>query len=203
MNSQVKTMLSFIFGGLVGSGLTLLFIKKKYDQMYQDSMSSMEEVYEKAINKKKEDYNTESEVTPEILAKINREKPSLSNYAKDISESHEYVDYSKMNDDAEEPKKSETVQDKPYSINPADFGEFDNYGTIFLVLYKDGILSDDNGEILEDDDIENSIGFDYQDYFGEYEDDSVHIRNDRLRCDYEILADTRTYQKAMDDRRLV
>ena len=43
------------------------------------------------------------------------------------------------------------------------------------------------------DEIEELIGKDSLNHFGEYEDDSVFVRNDRLRTDYEILADSRPY----------
>lgn len=42
-------------------------------------------------------------------------------------------------------------------------------------------------------DIEDTVGEDFAEHFGEYEDDSVFIRNDRLRCDYEILRDNRSF----------
>ena len=34
---------------------------------------------------------------------------------------------------------------------------------------------------------------DFADHFGEYEDDSVFVRNNRLKCDYEILRDEGEY----------
>ena len=34
------------------------------------------------------------------------------------------------------------------------------------------------------------------DHFGEYEDDSVFVRNDRYKCNYEILKDVRTFEEA-------
>ena len=37
------------------------------------------------------------------------------------------------------------------------------------------------------------VGMESLTHFGEYEDDSVFVRNDRLKCDYEILMDERTY----------
>lgn len=37
------------------------------------------------------------------------------------------------------------------------------------------------------------VGLDYYTHFGEYEDDSVYIRNDAMKCDFEILADNRKF----------
>ena len=43
------------------------------------------------------------------------------------------------------------------------------------------------------DDVEEIVGEESLTHFGEYEDDSVFVRNDRLKCDYEILLDQRNY----------
>ena len=55
------------------------------------------------------------------------------------------------------------------------------------------ILTDEDDEIVED--IEDKIGFDALSHFGEYEEDSVFVRNDRIKCDYEILLDQRKYSE--------
>ena len=212
MNSYVKSTISFIAGAAVGAGLAVIFLKKKYDQMYQESAARMEEVYSELI-KEQVPYETEGGEDPEVLAKLNREKPDLNEYAKSIAKEHKFVDYTKHAEiktveevkeehlekkAEEEPKKDIDI----YTIDPNDFGEFDDYGHIFLTYYSDGILAEGE-DILDDDEIENCVGLDFEDHFGEYEDDSVHIRNDRLKCDYEILADERTFEKALNDKRLV
>ena len=48
------------------------------------------------------------------------------------------------------------------------------------------------------DDIEETVGEDSLEHFGEYEDDSVYVRNDAKKCDYEILLDQRYYQEILD-----
>lgn len=83
------------------------------------------------------------------------------------------------------------MPNKPYIISPEEFGESGNYTQISLTYYSDGVLADDEDEIIED--IDDTVGEDFADHFGDYEDDSVFVRNDRLRCDYEILKDNRSY----------
>ena len=48
------------------------------------------------------------------------------------------------------------------------------------------------------DDIEKVVGEDSLEHFGEYEDDSVYVRNDSKKCDYEILLDQRNYQEIFE-----
>ena len=111
-----------------------------------------------------------------------------------------YVDYSNKED--EPVKKTEKIEEKeevdnverPYVIEPRYFDEYDDYNTINLTLYADGVLVDDSSnEPVED--VDETVGLDNLDHIGDYEEDAVHIRNDKLRCDYEILCDTKKYSE--------
>ena len=88
---------------------------------------------------------------------------------------------------------NEVTRDQHYIIRPDEFGEYDDYDAISLTYYADHILTDEDDEIVED--IEDKIGFDALSHFGEYEEDSVFVRNDRIKCDYEILLDQRKYSE--------
>ena len=94
--------------------------------------------------------------------------------------------------------KSE-ASEKPYVISPDEFGEFEDYEKISLIYYNDGVLTDENNEIV--DDINEIVGEDSLKHFGEYEEDSVFVRNDKLKCDYEILYDLRKYKNVSDNFR--
>jgi len=76
-------------------------------------------------------------------------------------------------------------------ISPDSFGEMDDYNRISLTYYADGVLADEDDEVV--DDVDATVGSDALNHFGEYEDDSVFVRNDSRKCDYEILLDTRNY----------
>ena len=76
-------------------------------------------------------------------------------------------------------------------ISPDEFGEFEDYRTINLSYYADEVLADEDDNIIED--IEGTVGEESLSHFGEYDDDAVHVRNDRIKCDYEILLDERFY----------
>ena len=53
---------------------------------------------------------------------------------------------------------------------------------------------------MDEDEIEETIGKDSLTHFGEYEDDSVFVRNDRLKVDYEILMDQRGYADVLREK---
>ena len=85
----------------------------------------------------------------------------------------------------------EKEQIKPYVISPEEFGEFGN-DTVSLTYYSDFVLADEDDEIIVDP--ESIIG-DALEHFGEYEDDAVHVRNENVECDYEILKSEKTFSE--------
>ena len=78
-----------------------------------------------------------------------------------------------------------------YVISPEDFGESD-FDTESLTYYADKVLlRDSTNEVVEN--VEELVGADSLGTFGQYEDDSVFVRNTDLKKDFEILLDYRKY----------
>jgi hypothetical protein len=184
MNKTINFMM-FVLGVAVGSVVTWRYVEKKYKQIAQDEIDSVKEVFSRR----------EAEFTENAEARIKadnaKEKPNVVEYTAWLHKQG-YTNYSDMVDEKPEEAKEESMSvDKPYVIAPEEFGDLDDYETISLTYYADQILADDNDVIV--DDVEDVVGFDSLNSFGEYEDDSVFVRNDRLKCDYEILLDQREY----------
>ena len=191
MNKTINFM-TFVLGVAVGSVVTWRYVEKKYEQIAQDEIDSVKEVF----SKRETEFTEDTEV--QIKADNAKKKPSVIEYAAHLREQG-YTNYSDMVDEKPEEVKEEPMSvDKPYVIAPEEFGELDDYETISLTYYADQILADDNDVIV--DDIEDVVGFDSLNSFGEYEDDSVFVRNDRLKCDYEILLDQRKYSDVIKRR---
>lgn len=154
-------------------------IKKELDKINKDSSDDKEE--------KAEDRRTE------VKEKL-EEQPSFIEYATKLKEEG-YSDYA-----APSTENNEVSLDTPYVIAPEDFGEFDDYGQISLLYFEeDALLVDDRLELVED--IVNTVGFDSLSSFGRYEDDSVFVRNDARKCDYEILLRDGSYDDAVKEER--
>lgn len=87
---------------------------------------------------------------------------------------------------------------KPYVIPPEEFGDPDvDYETKSLVMYADKVLVNEYGAVIED--VDNLVGRDSLNHFGEYEDDSVFVRNEELATDFEILLDNRNYKDISEE----
>lgn len=188
MNKTINFMM-FVLGVAVGSVVTWRYVEKKYEQIAQDEIDSVKEVF----SKREAEFIEDTEAR--IKADNAKEKPSVIEYAARLREQG-YTNYSDMADEKpKEVKEAPMTVDKPYVIAPEEFGDLDDYETISLTYYADQILADDNDVIV--DDVEDVVGFDSLNSFGEYEDDSVFVRNDRLKCDYEILLDQRKYSSVI------
>ena len=80
---------------------------------------------------------------------------------------------------------------KVYVIPPESFGETD-FETVSLSYYADKVLVDDTKhEVITN--VDELVGRNSLETFGEYEDDSVFVRNENLKKDFEILLDMRNY----------
>lgn len=179
--SKTTNFMLFIFGAAIGSVATWTYAKKKYERIAQEEIDSVKEVFAKRGK-------TETEKTEQVAQD---DEPNINDYAKVLDE-NSYADYTESKDKFTPPDdKDREYFVQAYVISPDEFGENDDYERISLTYYADKILADDNDDIIED--IEATVSFEALSHFGEYEDDSVFVRNDIRKCDYEILLDQRNY----------
>ena len=174
MSNGLKCFVAFSLGAAVGSVAAWRFLKSKYEQMAREEIDEVREYYrQKEIE--------EVEKKQEIF-----EYETLAN---------SYTQADAPVDEIEQEGGSETMKDAPYIITPEEFAADDEYEAESLTLYACGTLTDDFDNPIED--VEGMVG-DALDHFGEFEDDSVFVRNDRYKCNYEILKDVRTFANAQN-----
>ena len=180
MNKTMFGMLTFAAGAVIGSAVTWKLVKTRYEQITQEEIDSVKEYYGQKFETKK----TETEVTEE---EWNSDKPldlySVKEYLEKIRENGYGAGVN--NDPVEE--GGVTMVDSPRVIPPVEFGNIEGYEQITLFYHADGVLADDFGNPIES--VMNMIGIDPAKHFGEYEPDSVYVRNDYLKTDFEILRD--------------
>ena len=185
MNRKLSNVLLFTAGVAVGSLVTWRYFKSKYEVV--------EDEIEEKIEETEGETETEDE-DPEVSeSKMSYKKPPLKEYVKMV-EDNGYVPKTHMEEVKEEIANGEW-DDKdvyePYIIRPEEYGELHAYETLSLNYYADGVLTDELDNPIED--VESLVPADFAEHFGEYEDDVVHVRNDNLECDYEILRDLRKF----------
>lgn len=173
MNVTLNKVLWFTAGAIVGAAVTCNYFKTKYERIAQEEIDSVKRAFSEPT--------TAEEVTDEPAKDV-------IVLAQDIIRQH---GYSSVEEPAEPIRKEVKGVHRPYVISPADFDTIDEYETFSLIYYEDHILADEAGNVVED--VDAMVGRDSLNHFGEYEDDSVHVRNDALQCDFEILRDLRNY----------
>lgn len=182
MKNSIITGFSFMIGMGIGAYVTYRYVKDMYDEITQDEINSVKEAYaEKAKNLQQDDITEDGKKEKADKAK---NKPDISEYAAKLKVSG-YTNYSEIS-------KEDNNMEVPYAITPDDYGENDEYETISLTYYSDGVLTDEDDEVITNPG--ELVGKDFASHFGDYEDDSVFIRNDDRKIDFEILMDYRTYQ---------
>ena len=183
MSYTLNKVLIFAAGAAIGSAVTWKYVQNKYQRYMREE-----------INKIKEYYAGEK-CKGEAVEEPCENKNGIDTY-KHIIADNGYTNYNSV---SREEKEEVINVEKPYVIAPDEFGELDGYNEIELHYYTDGILADDDDNIIED--VEAIVGKDSLLHFGEYEDDSVFVRNDTLECDYAILMDYRGYGEMMQLKR--
>ena len=201
--SNIKTAIAFLLGAAAGGAGAWYFLKEKYaEQSEQDIASAKEAFHNREEKLQAEITELKKQLPPDIEENV---PPTVLVNEKTPDKDGDPVEYARgkyqmynpapiARDGAQpapqpEPGPKADGIEAPYVISPEEFGEV-GYTQVSLTYYADGILADENGEIV--DDIEEIVG-DALEHFGEYEDDSVYCRSDPKKCDYEILQDLRRY----------
>ena len=194
----MKTFI-FLAGAVIGATTAQFCLEKRYKQITQEEIDSIKTVY--TVKKEPTSHDTVNEATrEEKQSKTVEMKPDLINYATKLHKEG-YINYTEHSEKKIEEKKEEgDMSDIPYIISPDDFdnGNDIDHTMISLVYYNgDKVLADEQNEVIED--IADTVGEDFAEHFGEYEDDSVFVRNERLKCDYEIQKDNRSYSDVVNE----
>lgn len=187
MNHTLRNFFIFAVGAAIGSAATWYLLKTKYEQIANEEIESVKEAF-RCRDTEPEPTNPEEKDEPET--KPDPEK--VASYAKMLNTLH-YTNEPEVteNDDKKGAEEMTEKKSGPYVITPDDFGSIEEYDAISLNYYADGVLADDWDEVIED--VDDVVGEDSLNRFGEYEEDSVFVRNDDRCADYEILRDLRNY----------
>lgn len=217
MNKKLFNILVFAVGAAIGSAVTWKAVKTKYEQIAEEEIISVREEYASLMVKMKK----------KLKESVTYEGPQDSDEARIEEEDDEYypddderdftekekqrIDYYKMTsryrtsddiEDDENSKEGDGGEDDevpyingPYVISPDEFASSPpGFNAQPLDYFADGILADGWGVEL---DLDDTIGEDAVNHFGDYVDDVVHVRNERNEIDYEVTRDPRTYAEAV------
>ena len=188
--------LYFAFGVAVGAGASWYFWKEYHRKRSDEEIQSVKEAFAPKKAEEEKNEKKEPQMTAEQIAYGKERQSKLQDYRALIRESGYQTRTSPkdlLEDDPDEQAPGDGVT-KPYVIKPEEFDTLDDYDAVCYTYYADGVLVDEDEDPLEIPEIAMSIGLDFASHFGDYDEDSVHIRNDLRHIDYEIIRDLRRYR---------
>lgn len=183
MNKGISVLI-FAAGAAIGSIVTWKLTKTKYEAIADAEIKSVKETWAK--RNAKNDISNETEAEEEDSEEDDDEEVS----EEDLDEYNEIIS---GNGYFSEDELEVRMRKGPYVIPPDELGEEDEYEIETLYYFEDKVLTDDMYNPIED--VEGMVGVASLDTFGQYEDDSVYVRNDRYKIYFEILADLRNYSE--------
>lgn len=200
-NKYILAVVSFLAGILTG-GLGIYITKiNKYDKDFKKKLKEMDEYYTNNKKTTKPATNTNKE-TPKFTEP--ERKDMMEEARKIVSREGYKKHYGKIllddlddEEDDEEPDEppipDETGSPNPYLIEPNQFGDQEMYEMETWSLYLDGMVTNEEDLPMGVDSIENYISTEAIDQLKSSEDDSVFVRNERLKTDYQIIKVMRRY----------
>ena len=180
----MKGLLIFAAGLAVGAVAGALVVKNK---VLADAKAEIEEVRDYYRRQRGEVNREEVE---EVKEKVEETIDRVQDMIKEHDNKKEHVNYNKLVQNYN-PSKNVVEYDDPFIIDPSEFGENDDYDTMTLTYFADGVLVDDVDDIVDEPDI--VVGLENLKVFEEYGASSVYVRNDIYKTDYEIIRDDWNY----------
>ena len=191
MNDKLSSVIIFCGGVFIGGLLTWDFFKTKYEKIADEEIASVKETFKHREPRPDKNYKVEESLKGND-AYINV-SPGVAERIVQIIDSNGYRNYSNAQIEIEKKGGAADMELKhPYVITPEQYEDNVDYTKVSLTWYSDKILEDDWGNVLDPDDV---IGSDALTTFGQYEKDSVFVRDDDEQIDYEVLLDTRSYKE--------
>lgn len=181
----IKYVLTFVLGAGVGGAVGYFATKKYFENYLNEEIDSVKDYYkskaEKQENEPKTDKNDQ---------KTDENEP---NYKEMI----EKLNYSGFSEKKKETPSEDTVPDnRPFVISVDDYIGDQKYQKLGMTYFeKDGVFCDEDEQVVPDG--MDLIGEHNLDKFGEYEEDTLFVRNVEQGCDYEVVLDDGAYADSL------
>lgn len=202
MNKNIGMAIAFVSGVAVGVVATYKIAETKYKNIADAEIESVVETF---TNRQPRSATVVNNVTVE--KKIDGSKSASRDDVMNFKSNIDRFGYDTVSTKTSKPGKEEVDEmavsriEEPriFVISPDEYNTIDGFDTATFYYSSDNYLLNSDYEIVPDDEMKCLIGHDPYGHFGEYEDDSVYVRNLDLMRDYEILLSMKTCEEIMED----
>ena len=171
---RFSNLLIFAAGAAIGSVVTWKMVKDKYARIAQEEIDSVKIAFEKNYCDVQERYAQHYEQMEKEL-----ERKDYVNIVNELK----YAEKQEVKHDPWVQEEDRTTF--PRIITPDELGQYEHYKIVTLTYFNDeGILCDDTGNEY---DVDETIGDEAIHHFGEWEDNVVHVRNNEMKTDFEVV----------------
>lgn len=192
MNQKLINAIMFTTGAAIGSLVTWRIMKSHCERYVQDEIDKFVEEWPKRTR----------------IAKPQNEQDDIEDGegdedddASDDAEVREYHQIAKKYGGEGDGDLGFPHVNGPVVITPDEFGDGNfEHSLIALTYYSDGVLANDWYEVF---DIEDTIGEESLEHFGDHAEGVLHVRNEQNAADYEIVLDPRKFKDVASDDSLM
>lgn len=197
--SAFKTAAAFALGAATGALSTWFIIRERYAEKMREERAALRESMRKTPKNIVKTETTEDE---------NEQSAPAIKYGDYVNQAKRYApgEYNIVPGSEDEEGESEPTVEKidpvedyrdPYVVSMDEFATMDGHDAVTLTYFRDGVLADENYDRITD--VEATVG-DALERLEQYGEDCVYVRNERLRVDYEILRDMRSYHEILEQK---
>src|SRR5687768_3090425 len=209
MNAQSTAALVLISSatGFIGLGVGYMIAQKKLTAEFEERLERETNAVRRLYGAVKVEIDEIAHVTDEQIEKIEVPEPVVELITQYAGEKRTPIAYDKIvptkvrevePEEVPEPQQKNVFQERDnrgevYVITPEEFEEGEpEYPTTTLTYYAiDGVVTDVHEDIIED--YDTILGAEFVKNFAE--DQTVHVRNEDLCIDYEIIRSPSSYVK--------
>ena len=203
MYRTITNIFMLAVGAAIGSVVTWVYSQKKYSQLIQSEIEKTKEYYSDKESDESEAKNIQNQEEEKQLEEEKKKAVQtgadiINQYRYDMNSYSDYTRFSKSKEEHPETvqKNLETFgsdENFPVVIAPESYGEIEDYATHEYTYYKDGVVVDDDGDVIDPEKVRSMLGIDFASHIGDFEADAVHIQNDLMKTYFEILAEPYDY----------
>lgn len=188
---KLSHVIAFVAGAAVGYFAANYLLKDKYEKRFQQEVSSTIEAFK---SNKKDDEVTHKDEKLKAVSDDNV-VADIKEYAKNIGN----LNYSEVKDEKPSEEREDNIDHtKPYVITEEEVDAYMNYSITQWNYYADGVLTDENNEVVED--VSTTIGKEAFEHLKKTSESAIYVRNDLLELDYEILKNEMTYAELLEEK---
>lgn len=183
MNDTLSKVVIFTAGAIIGSVVTWKCVKSKYEQIAQEEIDSVKEAFARR-REAEADAQEESKEAESFKTSFTNVKPDLKEYASKLMDMR-YADEVAADEEDDDMYVTRIIE-------PEEYGELTDmgYDTDILSYFADGVVADDFDNVIDGVDL---LGPEFIEIFENTDEDVVFVRNEDLKCDYEITRDLRKF----------